>query len=158
MCGGGDRGVTEALYLTKIVSKVYLIEAETTLSASAILQERSRSNKKIHLRCNAKVTAISGNSKVEAVEIQDMATQKKEILEVDGVLIAVGVKPNTGFIRNLLSVDNQGRIMVNEKMQTSLPYIFAIGDIRSNSPGQVTTAVGDGATAAISVQRLLQQQ
>jgi thioredoxin reductase (NADPH) len=156
VCGGGDRGVTEALYLAKIVSKVYLIEAEATISASAILQERAWSNNKIHLRCGAKVTAISGDGRVEAVEIQDRATQEKERLKVDGVLIDIGIEPNTGSIGNLLSVDNQGRVIVNEKMQTSLPYIFAIGDIRSNSPGQVATAVGDGATAAISVQRLLQ--
>jgi thioredoxin reductase (NADPH) len=158
VCGGGDRGVTEALYLAKIASKVYLIEVEATISASAILQERASSNKTLELRRSAKVIAILGNGKVEAVEIQDTATQKKERLGVDGVLIAVGTDPNTGFIRNLLSVDTQGRILVNEKMQTNLPYIFAVGDIRSNSPGQVVTAVGDGATAAISVQRLLEQQ
>jgi thioredoxin reductase (NADPH) len=158
VCGGGDRGVTEALYLAKIAAKVYLIEVEATISASAILQERAGSNKKLELRYGAEIVAISGNGKVEAVEIQDTATQKKESLEVDGVLIAVGTEPNTGFIRNLLSVDNQGHILVNERMQTNLPYIFAAGDIRSNSSGQVVTAVGDGATAAISVQRLLEQQ
>ncbi len=158
VCGAGDRGVTEALYLAKIAAKVYLIEVEATISASAILQERASSNKKLELRCGAKLVAISGNSRVEAVEIQDTATQKTESLSVDGILIAVGTDPNTGFIRNLLSVDNQGRILVNEIMQTNLPNVFAAGDIRSNSPGQVVTAVGDGAMAAISVQRLLEQQ
>ncbi len=158
VCGGGDRGVTEALYLSKIASKVYLIEIEATISASAILQERAGSNKKLELRCGEEVVAISGNGKVEAVEIRDTATQKRERLSVDGVLIAVGINPNIGFIRNLLSVDNQGRILVNEKMQTNLPYIFAVGDIRSNSPGQVVTAVGDGATAAIAVQKLIEQR
>ena len=158
VCGGGDRGVTEALYMAKIASKVYLIEAEATISASAILRERARSNNKIHLRCGAKVTAISGNGRVETVELQDSATREKESVKVDGVLIDVGIEPNTGFIGNLLSVDSEGRVVVNEKMQTSLPFIFAIGDIRSNSPGQVATAVGDGATAAISLQRLLQRQ
>jgi thioredoxin reductase (NADPH) len=156
VCGGGDRGITEALYLSKIASIVYLIEAEATISASAILQERARSNKKINLRCGAKVTAISGDGRVENVEIQDVATLEKETLIVDGVLIDVGIEPNTDFVGNLLSVDNQGRVIVDEGMQTSVPCIFAIGDIRSNSPGQVATAVGDGATAAISVQRLLQ--
>lgn len=158
VCGGGDRGVTEALYLTKIASKVYLIEVEPRVTASAVLQERASSNKKLELRSGTELVAISGNGKVEAVEVQNTATQRTESLSVDGVLIAVGREPNTGFIRNLLSVDNQGRILVNERMQTNLPYIFAAGDIRSNSPGQVVTAVGDGATAAISVQRLLEQQ
>ena len=158
VCGGGDRGVTEALYMAKIASKVYLIEAEATISASAILRERARSNNKINLRCGAKVTAISGNGRVETIELQDSATREKESVKVDGVLIDVGIEPNTGFIGNLISVDGEGRVVVNEKMQTSLPFIFAIGDIRSNSPGQVATAVGDGATAAISLQRLLQRQ
>jgi thioredoxin reductase (NADPH) len=158
VCGGGDRGITEALYLTKFASKVYLIEIEAEISASVVLRERARCNSKLELRCGAKVSAISGSDKVEAVEIRDTLTQKKESLRVDGVLIDVGIEPNTGFLKNLLSVDSQGRILVNEMMQTSLPYIFAAGDIRGNSPVQVVTAVGDGATAAISVQNLLHQQ
>jgi thioredoxin reductase (NADPH) len=157
VCGAGDRGVTEALYLAKIAAKVYLIEVEETISASAILKERISSNSKIELRCGAELVKISGSGKVEAVEIHDTATQRTEILSVDGVLIAVGTDPNAGFIRNLLSLDNQGRILVNESMQTNLPNIFAAGDIRSNSRGQIVTAVGDGATAAIAVQRLIDQ-
>jgi thioredoxin reductase (NADPH) len=157
VCGGGDSGVTEALYLARIASRVYLIEAEKSISASAILQERARANKKIYLRCGTEVTEISGDGRVETVGIQNRATQETEVLEVDGVLVDVGIDPNTGYIGNLLSMDSQGRIIVNEKMQTSCPYVFAIGDIRSGSPGQVATAVGDGATAAISVQRLLEQ-
>jgi thioredoxin reductase (NADPH) len=157
VCGAGDRGVTEALYLARIAAKVYLIEVEGAISASAIFTERVRSNKKIELRCGAKLVRISGSGKVEAVEICDTATQKTETLSVDGVLIAVGTDPNTGFIRNLLSLDSQGRIVVNEMMQTNLPNIFAAGDIRSNSRGQIVTAVGDGATAAIAVQRLMDQ-
>ena len=157
VCGAGDRGVTEALYLAKIAAKVYLIEVEETISASAILKERISSNSKIELRCGAELVEISGSGKVEAVEIHDTATQKTETLSVDGVLIAVGTDPNTGFIRNLLSLNNQGCILVNETMQTNLPNIFAAGDIRSNSRGQIVTAVGDGATAAIAVQRLIDQ-
>ncbi|MEJ2109139.1 MAG: FAD-dependent oxidoreductase [Acidobacteriota bacterium] len=157
VCGGGDSGVTEALYLAKIASSIYLVEAEKTISASAVLQERARSNGAIHLRCGAEVISISGGDQVEAVEIRDRTTQEKEILKTDGVLVDVGVVPNTGFIGNILSLDSQGRIIVNEKMQTSLPYIFAVGDVRGESLEQVATAVGDGATAAISIQRLLEQ-
>jgi thioredoxin reductase (NADPH) len=158
VCGGGDRGVTEALYLAGMAAKVYLIEIESTISSSAILQERANSNKKLEIRCGAELVAISGDNQVEAVEIRDRATHKKEVLNTDGVLISVGTDPNIGFIRGLLSVDTQGRILVNERMQSNLPNVFAAGDIRSQSPGQIVTAVGDGATAAISVQRLLQQQ
>jgi thioredoxin reductase (NADPH) len=151
VCGGGDRGVTEALYLAKIASKVCLIEAEAKISASAILKGRAESNQKLNIRCGTKVVAISGDGKVEAVEIQDAATHEMKSLRVDGVLIDVGVEPNTTFLKNRVSLDDRGRILVNEKMQTNLPYIFAVGDIRSNSPGQVATAIGDGATAAISI-------
>jgi thioredoxin reductase (NADPH) len=157
ICGAGDRGVTEALYMAKIAAKVHLIEVEGTISASAILKERISSNSKIELRCGAKLVKISGSGKVEAVEILDTATRKTETLCVDGVMIAVGTDPNTGFIRNLITLDNQGRILVNETMQTNLPNIFAAGDIRSNSRGQIVTAAGDGATAAIAVQRLIDQ-
>jgi thioredoxin reductase (NADPH) len=157
VCGAGDRGATEALYLAKIAAKVYLIEVEGTISASAILKERVSSNKKIELRCGAELVKISGSGKVEAVEIHDTATQKTDTLNVDGVLIAVGTDPNTGFIRNLLSLDTQGHVLVNETMQTNLPNIFAAGDIRNNSRGQIVTAAGDGATAAIAVQRLIDQ-
>ncbi|MGZ3951649.1 MAG: NAD(P)/FAD-dependent oxidoreductase [Flavisolibacter sp.] len=158
VCGGGDSGVTEALYLTKIASKVYLFEAEPRITASAILQERARANNKLEFRCHVRLVAITGNDRVEAVEIQDTLTQKKECLRVDGVLIDIGMEPNTGFLKNMLAADNQRQIQVNDKMQTSNPYIFAAGDMRSNSPGQVVTAVGDGGTAAISIQKLLQQQ
>ena len=157
VCGGGDSGVTEALYLSKIASKVYLFEAMPRMTASAILQERATANPKIVMRCGVKLTAIKGSNNVEAVELQDVATAQKEIIKVDGVLVDIGMEPNTGFLANLLSMDKQKRLPVNEAMQTSLPYIYAAGDIRSNSPGQVVTATGDGATAAIAIQRLLQQ-
>jgi thioredoxin reductase (NADPH) len=157
VCGGGDTGVTEALYLTRIAAKVYLIEAEAKLSASAILQERAASNDKIEIRCGAKIVAIAGDGKVEAVDILETAGAEQKSIRVDGVLIDIGMEPNTPFLKNRLALDNLGRVLVNEKMQTSDPYIFAVGDVRSNSPGQVATAVGDAATAAISVQRLLQE-
>jgi thioredoxin reductase (NADPH) len=157
VCGGGDAGVTEALYLANIASKVHLIEAEAKLSASAILQERAGSNQRIEIRCAAKILAIMGNGKVESVEILEAAGAERKSLRVDGVLIDVGVEPNTSFLKTGVALDHSGRILVNEKLQTSDPYIFAVGDVRSNSPGQVATAVGDAATAAISVQRLLQE-
>jgi thioredoxin reductase (NADPH) len=157
VCGAGDRGVTEALYLAKIAAKVYLTEVEGTISASAVLKERISSNSKIELRCGEELVEISGSGKVEAVEIRDTATQKTESLRAEGVLVAVGIDPNTGFIGTLPSLDDQGRILVNEMMQTNLANIFAAGDIRSNSRGQIVTAVGDGATAAIAIQRLIEQ-
>jgi thioredoxin reductase (NADPH) len=157
VCGGGDSGVTEALYLGKIASKVYLFEAMPKINASAILQERAAANPRLTLRCGVKLTAIKGRSQVEAIELQDMQTHQTENLKTDGVLVDIGMEPNTAFIKNMVALDSQQRIIVNEKMQTNLPLIFAAGDVRSNSPGQVVTATGDGATAAIIAQRLLQE-
>jgi thioredoxin reductase (NADPH) len=158
VCGGGDTGVTEALYLTKLASKVTLYEAEPRLSASAILQERARSNRKLEVRCSVKVTAILGSERVEGIEIEDVTTHRRETVKVEGILVDVGMQPNTSFLNGSISLDGQGRVQVNKNMETSVPYIYAAGDVRSDSPGQVVTAVGDGATAAISIQKTLQQR
>jgi thioredoxin reductase (NADPH) len=103
-----------------------------------------------------KVEAITGKDKVEAVKLA--ADKKKETLKVDGVLVHVGLEPNTGYLEGIVPLDKQGQVIVNEKMETEVPYIFAAGDIRSGSPRQVVTAVGDGAIAAITAQRLLQEE
>ncbi len=155
VCGGGDSGVTEALYLTKIASRVFLFEAEPRITASAILQERARANQKLEMRCGKIVSAILGDAQVEAVEILDVATQQTERLKIDGILVDVGMEPNTGFLGDRFALDNQRHILVNDRMETNVPGVFAVGDLRSNSPGQVATAVGDGVTAAIFAQRLL---
>ncbi len=156
VCGGGDAGVVEALYMAKIASKVILIEAMPGLTATAVLQDRVTANPKIEVRCGMMVEAITGTDKVEAIKLA--AGDKKETLKVDGVLVHVGLEPNTGYLEGIVPLDKQGQVIVNEKMETEVPYIFAAGDIRSGSPRQVVTAVGDGAIAAITAQRLLQEE
>ncbi len=158
ICGGGDTGVTEAIYMTKLASKVILLEAEPELTATAVLQDRARSNERIEVHCGTEIVSISGNEHVETIELLDVKTKKKSTLPVDGVLIDIGMEPNTGFMKNIVQIDEQRRINVNDKMETSARYVFAAGDIRSGSPGQVVTAVSDGAIAAIYVQKLLQQE
>lgn len=155
VCGGGDAGVTEALYMSKLASKVFLIEALPALTASTILKERLASNEKIEVHCGAKVTSIVGRDRVEGIEILD-ASGKTGIINVSGVLIQIGLLPNTGFLNGMLPLDNTGHIMVDPKMETKVTHILAAGDVRSGSPGQIVTATGDGATAAITAGRLLQ--
>ena len=157
VCGGGDSGITEALYLTKLATHVILLEALPALTATAILQERLRSNPKIEVHTGVKVTAILGDDSVRAIEYEDVVTQKKGTFQVQGVLVDIGLDPNTGFLENSVSLDKQRQVMVDERMETSAPFVFAAGDIRCDSPKQVVTAVGDGATAAIMVQRALKQ-
>jgi thioredoxin reductase (NADPH) len=157
VCGGGDAGVTEALYMVKIASEVILIEAESKLTATAILQERASTHPNLKILCGTKVEAIVGDGKVEAIELVDETGNQREKIRVDGVLVHIGQDPNTDYLEGIVPLDSQGQIIVNDKMETEVPYIFAAGDVRSGSPRQVVTAVGDGAIAAISVERLLQR-
>lgn len=157
VCGGGDAGVTEALYMSKIASKVILVEAMPSLTATAVLRDRLDSDSKIEVRCGTIVEAIVGKEKVETIELMDTVNQKKETLKVDGVLVHIGLDPNTDYLQDIIPLDKHGQIIVNEEMQTKVPYILAAGDIRSGSPRQVVTAVGDGAIAAITAQKLLQE-
>jgi thioredoxin reductase (NADPH) len=156
VCGGGDAGVTGALYLAKIASKVILIEAMPALTATAVLRDRVKDNPKIEVRCGIKVTAILGESKVEGIEIIGTAGQKAT-LKVDGVLVHVGLDPATDYLEGVVPLSDKRQVVVNEWMEAEIPGIFAAGDIRSLSPGQVATAVGDGAAAAMSAQRYLQK-
>jgi thioredoxin reductase (NADPH) len=156
VCGGGDAGVTEALYMANIASKIIIIEAMPSLTATAVLQDRVKENPKMEVRCGAKVEAITGESRIEAIDIVAEGG-KKESLKVDGVLVHVGLDPSTGYLEGVMPLDEQKRVIVNESMETEIPGIFAAGDIRSDSPGQVSTAVGDGAVAGMAAQRFLQQ-
>jgi len=156
VCGGGDSGITEALYMTRIASKVILIEAMPALTASAILRERAQANPDLEIRTSVRVETIVGESQVEAVEVLASGGQR-ETLKVDGVLVSIGLVPNTGYLQGIVPLDSGDRIIVNAGMETEVPYILAAGDIRSGSPNQIVTAAGDGATAAITAERLLQE-
>lgn len=156
VCGGGDAGITEALYMTKLASRVILIEVEPALTATAVLQERASANPNLEIRCGVKVEAIIGDSQVEAVEFLEVGSGKRGVLKVDGVLVHVGLEPNMNYLRGILPLDSQGQIIVSDRMETQIPYILAAGDVRSGSPRQIATAVGDGTSAAISAERLLQ--
>jgi thioredoxin reductase (NADPH) len=156
VCGGGDAGITEALYMTKLASKVILIEAMSCLTATPIYQERASSDPKLEIHCRQKVVEIIGDDKVKEIVVENIGTSRKEILPVDGVLVHVGVVPNTAYLEGIVPLDASGRVEINLDMETNVPGIFAAGDLRQDSPRQVSVAVGDGAIAAIAAQRFLQ--
>ena len=158
VCGGGDAGITEALYMTKIASKVILVEAMPSLTASAILQERAKANSKLEILCGKKVAAITGNGHVEAIECIDVSDSSKTIIPANGILVHIGLIASTDYLDGIIPLDKKGQIIVNDKMETEIPFILAAGDIRSGSPGQIATAVGDGTQSAISVLRQLQSR
>ncbi len=156
VCGGGDAGLTEALYMANIASKVIIIEVMPELTATAVLKDRAKENPKIEIRTGVKVTEITGEEQVSGIEIEGEGG-KKETIPVNGVLVHVGLDPNTGYLKGAVPLDEREQVKVDQWMESEVPGIFAAGDIRSGSPRQVSTAVGDGAIAAITAQRFLQK-
>lgn len=149
--GGGDSGITEALFLSKITSKVIVLEITPYLNATKVLQERLYSNPKIEVKCGYQINSITGNQSVDGIEITEIQSGLKKHINVGGVLVHIGLDPNTKFVDTLLALNKRQQITVNEYMETSISGIFAAGDIRHNSVMQISSAVGDGATAAISL-------
>ncbi|OGA18321.1 MAG: hypothetical protein A3H32_12925 [Betaproteobacteria bacterium RIFCSPLOWO2_02_FULL_63_19] len=156
VCGGGYAGLTEALYLAKHASKVYLLEAQPRLSAPVPLQERAVANPRLEIRCEATVLEIAGDKFVTGVRIRNAASGQSELLAVSGVLARVGFEPATGYLEGVLSLDDRGAVIASEQMETDVPGIVVAGDTRSGSPRTVAAAVSDGTTAAKCARRLLQ--
>lgn len=158
VAGGGDSGVTEALLLARLASRVIVIELLPRFTASKVLQERISANPKIETRCGVRIEAIRGDDRVRSLDLSEVESGKKSTLAVDGVLVWVGLEPNTDYLKGSLPLDKTGQIVVNNGMETEIAGIFAAGDIRHSSPMQVVTAVGDGATAALAAGRYLRSQ
>jgi thioredoxin reductase (NADPH) len=152
--GGGDAAVEEADYLTRYASKVYVVHRRDQLRASRILQERAFANPKIEFVWNKRVVEVIGNERgVQHLELEDTATQTRSQLVVGGVFVFVGFKPNTGIVEGHFRHDAGGYIETDARMMTSIPGLFAAGDLRSQLTRQITTAVGDATTAAIAVEK-----
>jgi thioredoxin reductase (NADPH) len=154
VCGGGDAGVTEAIYMAKIASRVVLIEAMPELTAAAVLRDRLIALANVEIRTGTSVASIAGGDKVEAVNL--VSGGSKETLKVDGVLVHIGTVPDTGYLEGVIPLDEKGQIIINDRMESVVPYVLAAGDIRNGSPRQVVAAIRDGAIAAISAERLLE--
>ena len=153
--GGGDAAITEALHLAKFASKVTLIHRRDQLRASAGLQEKALSEPKIEFIWDTVVEEIEGDKLVNSIKLRQVKTGKKSSLKVAGVFVSVGLKPNTGYLKGVLKLDEGGHIITNENMETEVPSIFAAGDVRHNSARQAITAAGDGATAAFYAEKFL---
>lgn len=146
--GGGDSAISEALYLAGITSKVTVIHRRDQLRAQKVLQDRAFANNKINFIWNTNVTEIIGdNMKVTGVKTLNNQTNETDVVDANGVFIYVGNNPMTEPFNNLNITDDKGWIKTNERMETSVPGVFAIGDVRSKELRQVATAVGDGGIA-----------
>ena len=153
--GGGDTALKEAIFITRFASKVVLVHRRQGFRAEQIYQSEARSNPKMEFELDAVVERISGEHKVESVEVRNVKSDERKNIPCDGVFIFVGTVPNTGFLGNIFGLDAGGHIETNGDMMTSAPGIFAIGDVRKDSYRQIATAVGEGATAAIAAEHWL---
>ncbi|RLB41231.1 MAG: thioredoxin-disulfide reductase [Deltaproteobacteria bacterium] len=154
--GGGDTAVEEALFLTKFATRVYLIHRRDQLRATKILQERVMENDKVKIIWNTVPLEILGDKAVEAIELKNVKTSEQSTLKIQGVFIFIGYEPNTQVLQGLIELDELGFIKTNAIMETSVPGVFAAGDIRSKNLRQISTAVGEGATAAFSAEKYLE--
>ena len=153
--GGGDTAVEEALFLTKFATRVYLIHRRDQLRATRLLQERVAANDKVEIIWDTIPQRILGQNGVEAVELKNVKTSQVSTLNVQGVFVFIGHEPNTQLVKGILDLDEFGFIKTDAEMQTSVAGVFAAGDIRSKNLRQISTAVGEGATAAFSAEKYL---
>ncbi|MBI2072719.1 MAG: thioredoxin-disulfide reductase [Gemmatimonadetes bacterium] len=157
--GGGDAAVEEADYLTRYAAKVYIVHRRDQLRASAILQQRARSNPKIEFVWNQVVEEIEGEPRgVTRLRLRDTVSGAISTLPVGGVFVFIGFRPNTGIVREHFEHDAQGYMVTDSNMMSSIPGLFAAGDVRVQLTRQITTAVGDATTAAIAVEKYLAER
>lgn len=153
--GGGDTAVEEALYLTKMCSKVTLIHRRDQLRANKMAQSRALANNKLDIIYDTIVDDIIGTDKVSQLSLSNQKTGEKSILDINGVFIFVGYLPNNDFFPPELDVDPQGYILTDENLATNISGVFAVGDVRAKKLRQVTTAVGDGGLVLHGIENYL---
>ena len=156
--GGGDTAIEDAIYLSKFASHVFVIHIFDELQANKSLQDAVVKNDRITFLWEHKVEEIRGNSRLRRVILKDLKNGHKKELGLEGLFIAIGAHPHNDFLGDGFEMDEQGYIMVDTKMETSVPGVFAAGDMRVTPLRQVATAVGDGAIAAISAEKYLAEK
>ena len=146
--GGGDTAVADALYLSALCNKVYLIHRRDQFRAAATLVDRAKRAENVELVLNSTVAGLSGEDKLSSVTVEDKFTHEMRELPVSGLFVAVGILPRTELVKDQVELDGGGFIVTDKFMQTSIPGVFAAGDIRNTPLRQVVTACADGAVAA----------
>ncbi|MFV9690581.1 MAG: thioredoxin-disulfide reductase [Desulfobacteria bacterium] len=155
--GGGDTAVQEGIFLTKLAETVYIIHRREQLRATRILQERAFANPKIKFIWNSVVTQIEGNeSGVEKLIMKNVKTGAISDLSVDAFFIFIGTRPNTGFLSSEIKTNEEGFVIADQNMETSVPGVYAVGDVRNTPLRQVVTAVGDAAIAAVCAEKYVE--
>ena len=154
--GGGDAALEDAIFLARMCEKVYIVHRRDKLRGAKRLQERLQALENIECVWNSETVAIDGNAQVEALRLRQTKTGEERRLDVDGVFIAVGIAPESELYAGQLELDEQGYIRADESGQTSVPGVFAAGDVRTKALRQILTAASDGANCVASAERYLQ--
>lgn len=154
--GGGDAAMDEGLYLTRMTSKVTVVHRRDALRASKILQQRAFDNPKMEFVWDTVVDEIKGNGEVDAVTLRNLKTGAVVERPAQGVFIFIGFHPVNDFMQGAVELDNAGHVLTNLQMETSVPGVFAAGDVRQFSDRQLANAVGDGVAAALAAYRYIE--
>jgi thioredoxin reductase (NADPH) len=155
--GGGNSGVEEGLFLSQFTDRITLVEFMPQLAASGLLQEKIRSDPKFNILTNTEVTQFRGNGKLSTVIARDRETGQAMEFHPAAAFLFIGLTPNTGFLKGTLETDKYGFIVTDETLQTSIPGVFAAGDVRRGSTRQLASAVGEGVTALLMARQYLQK-
>jgi len=153
--GGGDSALEEAIFLTRFASQVYVVHRRDRLRAEKIFQDRAFRNEKIEFIWNTVGTDILGDGRVTGVRLRNVKTEEESTMEAGGVFIYVGVIPNTGFLGGHVELDDRGYVVTDRQGHTSVPGVFAAGDVQERVLKQVATAVGSGAMAAMEAEKFI---
>jgi thioredoxin reductase (NADPH) len=158
--GGGNSGLEEGLFLTQFVDKVTIVQRADRLTASKLLQDKVMVTPRMEVLLNREVVEFrpkdDGSGKLGAVVLEDRDSGATEELHPAGAFVFIGLDPNTGFVKGSVDLDDRGLIVTDMGFQTSMPGVFAAGDVRSGSTNQLASAVGEGAAAAIGIRRYLE--
>jgi thioredoxin reductase (NADPH) len=153
--GGGDSAVVEAIYLTRFAKKVCVVHRRNELRAQKITQERALKNSRIEFVWDSVVTAVLGTDHVTGIRVRNVKTGVESVLEAEGMFSYIGNMPNTQLFTGQLELDDSGYIVTDRKMHTSVPGVFAAGDVQERTLKQVVTAVGSGAMAAMEAEKFV---
>jgi thioredoxin reductase (NADPH) len=157
MVGGGDNALTETIFLARFAKKIHLIHRRNQLRGAKYLQERIFQLGKVEVHWDSRVVEFQGQDNLEAVKLLNVKTGETKMLPLTGAFIAIGMLPNSGWLKDLLPTDEWGFLLTDEVMATDIPGIFAAGDIRAKLWRQISTAVGDGSMAAIAAENYLEE-
>ena len=155
--GGGDSALQEALTLANYADQVHILNRGERFSAQHCYQERLSGNANIIIRHQTYVEEILGEDVVTGVRIHDLAAGDSTEMKLSGLFIYVGFQPNTGFLRNIIELSDTGHVSTDAWMRTEKPGLYAVGDIRHDTPAQAITSAGEGATAAIAAYRYIKE-